>query len=303
MKKSMMSKILSLLLALIMILFLVVSVRASAFDTVVDDNRLGSITVTLRDQKDKTLIEGAEITIYKIADTKVTNNNLGFTFTQELKKCGLKVKDYYKVEFAEEIASYIEENKISGEMLETNEFGVAKFPDLTHGIYLVMQTYDVAGYSRFTPFVAVLPITKDNQWVYDVSANPKMAVVSYTDITVKKVWFDDNGAGATKRPESVKIRLLQGDDVIDSVVLSEENGWQHTWVNMVERDDYSVEEVKVPKDYKATYKQNGFEFTVTNTATLVQTGQLNWPIPILAFSGLVLIALGYILRNRGKRYE
>ena len=40
---------------------------------------------------------------------------------------------------------------------------------------------------------------------------------------------------------------------------------------MPESDAYSIKEVDIPKGFAATYKQSGYVFTVTNTATLVQT--------------------------------
>ena len=64
---------------------------------------------------------------------------------------------------------------------------------------------------------------------------------------------------------------------------------------------YSVKEINIPKGYTATYQQNGFTFTVTNTSTLIQTGQLKWPIPVLAGAGLLLFAGGWILYSKGKR--
>lgn len=300
MKNLKMNKVVSCLIVLIILFCLSLTVSAN---TVVDDNRTGSITVVLRDQTYKEPVVNAEITVYKVADTKVVNNNLGYEFVDEFKNCGTSVDDYYKIEFATHIANYIKANNIKGTAIATDRNGVAKFADLSHGIYVGVQTGDVQGYSAFVPFVSALPITTDSRWVYDVDISPKVDVIRYTNITVQKVWNDDNGVGATKRPESVKIQLLSGEKVVDTITLSDKNKWKHTWTDLVERDDYSVKEVNVPKGYKATYKQTEFTFTVTNTATLVQTGQLNWPIPILIISGLILIAVGYVLLSRGKHHE
>jgi LPXTG-motif cell wall-anchored protein len=56
----------------------------------------------------------------------------------------------------------------------------------------------------------------------------------------------------------------------------------------------------VPKGYVPSYSVNGREITVTNTATLIQTGQMNWPVPVLGGLGALLIAVGVyiILRKR-----
>lgn len=40
-----------------------------------------------------------------------------------------------------------------------------------------------------------------------------------------------------------------------------------------------------------------------STPTLPQTGQLNWPIPVLAVSGLVLFAIGWFMYVTGRRKE
>ena len=85
--------------------------------------------------------------------------------------------------------------------------------------------------------------------------------------------------------------------------LTEQNGWSHTWIDQTKSDAWSVKEVDVPKGYTVTYQKNGFVFTVTNTSTLIQTGQLKWPIPILAGAGLLLFVGGWILYFKGKRKD
>ena len=34
---------------------------------------------------------------------------------------------------------------------------------------------------------------------------------------------------------------------------------------------------------------------------LPQTGQLNWPVPVLACSGVLLFAIGWVLNRQGKK--
>ena len=34
---------------------------------------------------------------------------------------------------------------------------------------------------------------------------------------------------------------------------------------------------------------------------LPQTGQLNWPVPVLACSGVLLFAVGWVLNRQGKK--
>ena len=74
-----------------------------------------------------------------------------------------------------------------------------------------------------------------------------------------------------------------------------------TYTDMPESDAYSIKEVNVPKGFTATYKQNAYVFTVTNTSTLIQTGQLIWPIPVLALIGVLFIAVGSMLLQKKRK--
>lgn len=86
--------------------------------------------------------------------------------------------------------------------------------------------------------------------------------------------------------------------IVKVATLNEQNNWQETYTDMPESDSYSVKEVDVPKGFVATYKQNDYVFTVTNSSTLIQTGQLIWPIPVLAISGMLLIVVGITLLQK-----
>lgn len=110
-------------------------------------------------------------------------------------------------------------------------------------------------------------------------------------VTVKKVW-SDNGKN---RPTSVTVALYNGETKVETVTLSASNNWTYTWQELDGLGDWSVKEINVPKGYKATYKVKGEITTITNTASLIQTGQLNWPIPVLADIGFMLLTVGLFL--------
>jgi hypothetical protein len=109
------------------------------------------------------------------------------------------------------------------------------------------------------------------------------------------VWNTD---ASTEAAQSVTVRLMRDGAVIETAVLSEENNWQVVYTDLPESDAYSIVEVDVPNGFTATYTRNGYDFTVTNTAALIQTGQLVWPIPVLAMAGLCLIAVGTTVLRR-----
>lgn len=117
-------------------------------------------------------------------------------------------------------------------------------------------------------------------------------------LTVSKLW-SDNGKN---RPDRVTVQLLDSGEVVSTVTLGAWNDWMHTWTELVvsETHDWQVREVDVPAGYKASYLVNGDYVTVRNTESLIQTGQLNWPIPVLAGAGLVLVLVGAFALRRKK---
>jgi uncharacterized surface anchored protein len=116
-------------------------------------------------------------------------------------------------------------------------------------------------------------------------------------VTVTKVWNDDG----QNRPESVKINLKNEDGVYDTVTLTAEGNWKYEWESLSGNKTWSVEEVSVPEGYTVTYKNDGNDFTVTNTSKLVQTGIEQRPVPVLFIAGILLIGAGLIVKATEKK--
>ena len=118
------------------------------------------------------------------------------------------------------------------------------------------------------------------------------------DITVHKVWSNDNGKA---RPSSVTVTLYNGDIAYDRVRLSAHNNWTYTWKDPNAYGNWQVIETNIPKGYVPSYSVSGNIVTVTNTRSLIQTGQLNWPIWALGGAGLALVALGGAILVKKKK--
>ena len=118
-------------------------------------------------------------------------------------------------------------------------------------------------------------------------------------LTVRKVWAGD---GDVDRVDSVTVELWDGDVLYDTVRLDAENGWTHTWTGLLESGQWEIRETDVPENYAVTYSMEDGEVVIKNTY-LVQTGQLNRPVPVLAALGLVFFAAGWMLRSRRKDHE
>lgn len=120
------------------------------------------------------------------------------------------------------------------------------------------------------------------------------------DLTVEKVWADENDKRDI-RPDSVTVTLYNGDTAVDKVTLGAWNNWTYTWKDLEGDGDWSVLETGIPKGYTPSYRTSGEVVTITNTATLIQTGQMNWPIPVLGSLGILMIGLGVMTMWKKRR--
>ena len=135
------------------------------------------------------------------------------------------------------------------------------------------------------------------EWVFLAEA------IEFETLTVEKVWSGDENA-IDKRPESVEVTLYDGTTAVEKVVLSDENDWTYTWSDLDENGTWTVMETSNSKGYVASYQVENSTVIVTNTATLMQTGQLSWPIPVFGCLGGILMVVGAImvLRKRNNGY-
>lgn len=297
------------ILAAVMVL-LSLSVCASAAGDTVDFERTGSLSVTLTDKAAGTAVGGG-YTLYKVADAAVDNANLSYVFTDGFASCGVSLDDLNAEGLARHLAAYAADKGIAGRTANANKNGRVQFTDLSLGLYLLVQTKAAEGYYNMESFIVSVPMSGDEGWIYDVDASPKTEVRPpepvLRDIKAVKVWKDNKSSH-----QAVTVQLLCDGAVKETVELSSANGWEYTWKNLDDSHVWSVVEKTVPGGYKAAYSVSGDKTTITNTSDdyvppkggdkLIQTGQLNWPVPVLAVVGLLLFAAGWIMINsKGKK--
>ena len=283
-------------IALCLIAWVLLIIPITAYAQDLNFDRSGSISITLMDQDGKTPITGAELSLYYVATVSLnSNDNLSYNFVDTFKNCGFALEDSA---LSAKLDVFVKEHTISAEKLLTDENGKATFTNLPLGLYFLQQTNTVTDYAPCTSFLATVPNKSADGYVYDVNASPKTDVAKLTDITIKKVW---NTGTSAKPDSSISVQLLKEGVVVKTATLSAQNNWQITYTDMPESDAYSILETDIPKGFIATYSKNGYVFTVTNTPGLAQTGQLIWPIPVLAMAGLCLIAIGTILLRKPRK--
>ena len=131
-----------------------------------------------------------------------------------------------------------------------------------------------------------------------------------TDINVVKEWIDQ----ASVRPSSVTVQLLLNKEEVKVPIrvngvfgvytyaekkLNKDNDWQGSWHGVDNlKSTYYVKEKVVPAGYKDSYTYKDGVYWITNTGALLQTGQLNWPIPVLCGAGSLFMLAGMLILRR-----
>ncbi len=124
-------------------------------DKTIDPERTGSVTIRYFDDvEEKSPVAGAEFTFYKIDS----------------------IMDY---------------SSSSG---STGADGVLVIRNLELGKYRVVETKPADGHIASSSFILTLPVTEENEWVYDITIEPKAA--QKLETTSKSVYSVTNTAAA-----------------------------------------------------------------------------------------------------------
>lgn len=211
-------------LSVLAVLALVCALCVPAFAHEVPDlSKTGTIKLTM--MYDSEPVGGGELTAIRIGEVYEDDGNYTFRLIGDFAADGAFVEEYSQ-DLADKMAKIAREKNISGEAKTISADGTVAFSGLELGLYLFVQTKDAEGYYTANPFIMGVPQVKDEVYVYEVDATPKVGV----------------------KPEPT-----------------------------------TTETTTVPE------------------TTIVKTGQLNWPVPVLSFSGIALVAFGIVLCYNGKK--
>ena len=287
-------KIKSAFLVLILLISTTTCVKAEELDL----NKTGSISIVLNELETKEPIIEAELAIYYIASVKeLASGLLEYTYVDELANCGVSIMDS---ELVTKLDSLVSEMEYTYTFI-TDHQGKAHISNLPLGLYYVKQINSVEGYAPCKSFIVTMPMKENASYIYDVNASPKTEVEKLISITIKKEWEADENATI---PNEVTIQLYNEDTLVKTAVLNERNNWQISYENMPKSDAYVVKETNIADGFTPIYEEYNYIFTVTNVSSLVDTGQLFWPIPVLGFAGIMFITMGFlIIRKTGNSNE
>lgn len=264
-------------------------------------------------------VEDTEFALYRVAG--VSSENV-FTPTEDFKDYplewnGLDAEGYRAL--AETLGIYIKRDNIKRTATAVvNESGLATADNLKTGLYYVIGIHPEYAVSEVKPlpFLVCLPSgPEDDRWVYHPTVVAKRMVddshlIDSTERRVIKAWED--ASNKENRPDSVEIELLRDGKVVDTVELNKKNNWSHTWENLSKDYEWSVMEKNVPEDYTVSVVREKTTFFVTNKYVsdgrplpydqhlLPYTGQLWWPVPVLAMAGMICMIIGLLRRKIGE---
>jgi len=121
-------------ITLIIILLCFFSAETVLADKTVDTGKSGSVTIRYFDDVDaRTPVAGAEFTFYKIDDSS-------------------------------DLTTYTD---------TTNQDGILKISEMKLGRYRVVETSPSPGHKASASFLLTIPMTDHNEWVYDLTLEPK----------------------------------------------------------------------------------------------------------------------------------
>lgn len=182
--------------------------------------------------------------------------------------------------------------------------------------YMISQTKGNTPYGKYDETVYYIKVMVRNNSDYtgyelywNIYTNPEMTsekpdLVEFIntfempaiDLTINKKWEGNS----IEHPKSVSVKVLKNGEIYDTLTLGEFNNWTATLKGLDASFKWEAVEVDVPKDYMDTYEIDGSTITITNTYSLIYTGQLKWPVPLMAGTGLLFVILGVVFLKKGK---
>lgn len=187
-----MNKRISIVLSLVLMLLAAAKLSAFAEPVVMPDLREeeGTLTVETKytDEDKVTQISGMELAIYKVADLTVDEGAPIYTLTEDFKDVDVDFSGMtaeQSIVAANLFYEKVNEKKLEGVKSESVD-GYAEFGNVSHGMYLVIQTGakgQAENYNGINPYLVMapqaVPEIGPNDWEYDVVSIPKMVLGTY----------------------------------------------------------------------------------------------------------------------------
>lgn len=250
----------------------------------------GTIRVALYDSAKDKALSGGQLTLYRVAEVKRKNGDLSFEYCGDFYGCGIALGDLTDSTLADQLLEYMPQGA-RGTTKTVDADGNAAFEDLELGLYLIVQSKASNGYAPIKPFLVSLPMAENGKWNYEVDASPKVG--GYTPVNpdtppVPPTPVPDKPGTPEQPTEPTNPDTPKNPDGPDSPVSP---GSPDSPVAPGNPDNPAAP--GNPDNPALAGRPDG---AVMNG--LPQTGQLNWPVPVLAVSGMLLFAAGWVLNKK-----
>ena len=269
------------------------ALAASANSRLVDASgnpATGTIRVALYDSAKDKALSGGQLTLYRVAEVKRKNGDLSFEYCGDFYGCGIALGDLTDSTLADQLLEYMPQGA-RGTTKTVDADGNAAFEDLELGLYLIVQSKASNGYAPIKPFLVSLPMAENGKWNYEVDASPKVG--GYTPVKpdtppVPPTPVPDKPGTPDQPPEPTNPDTPKNPDGPDNPVSP---GSPDSPVAPGNPD--SPVAPGNPDNPALAGHPDGAVMS-----GLPQTGQLNWPVPVLAVSGVLLFAAGWVLNKK-----
>lgn len=213
----------------------------------IDTTKKGSITINKYEGDDTTKpLEGVTFTIYKIANLEQGSNPVELKYKSLITGVDITSETKYN-DIKTDVDLKIADGSLTGTSATTemkSGKATAKFTDLDLGIYLVEETKAPSQVVNKTAnFLVSVPMTNEDgdDWVYDITANPKNETV-YGGITL------------IKKGKTIKVDGSETEEDLKNVSFELQKKEAADWIKV---DEYKTNEsgvIKVTGLAPATYR-------------------------------------------------
>ena len=316
MKMKKLSKLIAVFMMLVLVAF-----QFTLIPTAVSEEK-GSITLNLTDKETKTPLAEIPFRLYFIAEANIESSGISYEFLDAYADAKADPENLQDSYLAVHLAHFAISEKQPYTEKSTDKNGVLVFDNLEKGLYLAVSVNEAEDAYKISPFVISVPVYDSylKKWEYHIDATPKTPDFEWeeedseTYISVIKKWETE-----TSHPESITVVLLKDFKEYLKVELNADNGWHYRFDKLSKSHIWSVVEENVPDGYKVYYETSSNTVTIINKSEkppesttkppegeteedkLVQTGQLNWPVPVCAIAGLLIFSIGWAVLNFGKK--
>ena len=254
-----MKKLLSLLLCFVIAFICITPAFA--------DGRDCSLTIIYRD--DKTPIDGAKVSIYRVGEADGDRYVLCDDFRNDPVNLDISSDSASNATAFALYGCAVMNGRTPVGTGTTSEKGIVYFGNLEEGLYLITVNGVLfnGNYYGMSAYLVTLPgideETKDV--VYDIVSMPKSRILSgsretRTDLSIMKKWEDTE-----ENHSPVSINIYCDGELYSTVELSSDNEWYYKFEGLDAEHDYVISEKDVPAGYSFSVRLTDYTYVVTNT--------------------------------------